>query len=219
MDALTAIKKRISSNNFDDLKPISNEHIRQLIESALQAPSACNLQHTRFLVVTDHEAKKVLREISKGQEKIGKASAIFVILGDLQAHNTIDYIARKGVENGVYSREIANAMVKTSLAIYADNPQNARDEAIRSASFAAMNLMIAATALNLASCPMGGFDREALKKEFIIDSRYLPVMLVAVGFTQNTKQMKKPRLSSQEVTIFDARPSIKKAFSLNEYTL
>jgi nitroreductase len=209
MDALIAIEERLSAKNFNKGKLLKNEQIQQLIEYAMHAPSACNLQHTRFLVVTDNEAKKVLQQIAKGQEKVMEASATFVILSDLMAHEVIDYIANKGVEKGIYNSEVSETIVKTALSIYAENPQISRDEAIRSASFAAMNLMTAATAMGMSSCPMGGFDREALKEQFMIDDRYLPVMLVSVGFSPNTKQKKKPRLSPQEVAIVDARPGTK----------
>ena len=54
------------------------------------------------------------------------------------------------------------------------------DEAIRSASLAAMNLMTAAQALGLASAPMGGFDAAAVCADFGLASTELPVMLVAM---------------------------------------
>jgi nitroreductase len=56
-----------------------------------------------------------------------------------------------------------------------------RDEAIRNASLAAMQLMLAATAMGLDSGPMVGFDADAFVRAFRVPPRYIPVLLVAVG--------------------------------------
>ena len=56
-----------------------------------------------------------------------------------------------------------------------------RDEAVRSASLAAMTLMLAAEGMGLASAPMGGFDAAGVASAFGLQADELPVMLVAVG--------------------------------------
>lgn len=55
---------------------------------------------------------------------------------------------------------------------YANNAGWARDQAICNASLAAMLLMLAAKAMGLDSCPMGGFDPNQLVKAFAIPDRY-----------------------------------------------
>lgn len=206
MDTLTAIKQRFSAKSFSKGKLITKQNIYELIECAMHAPSACNLQHTRFLAITELEAKKVLQNVANDQNKIQEASVIFVILANLEAHKDINFIVERGVHMGLYDELAAKNMIQTALSIYADNPQIARDEAIRSASLAAMNLMTAAMALGMVSCPMGGFNRDALKTQFKIENCYLPIMLIAVGYEADAKQYKKPRLLPDEVMIFDARP-------------
>jgi nitroreductase len=79
------------------------------------------------------------------------------------------------------------------------NPTLARDEAIRSGAMAAMALMIAAQAKGLVSGPMIGFDPEAVKREFGIADRYVPVMLLAVGYPAPGNWPRKPRLGVDEV--------------------
>jgi nitroreductase len=53
--------------------------------------------------------------------------------------------------------------------------------AAKSTSLAAMTLMHAARAEGLSTCPVGGFDPEALHEEFDISDQYEPVMLVTMG--------------------------------------
>ena len=56
-----------------------------------------------------------------------------------------------------------------------------RDEAIRNASLAAMQLMLAVKAKGLDSGPMVGFDADAFVKAFHVPARFIPVLLVAIG--------------------------------------
>jgi len=71
--------------------------------------------------------------------------------------------------------------VEEANAAYQSEPGMQRDEAIRSASLAAMNLMIAAQAMGLASGPMNGFDADGVSIDFELAPTEVPVMLVAVG--------------------------------------
>lgn len=64
---------------------------------------------------------------------------------------------------------------------YNNNPEIARDEAIRNSSYAAMQLMLAAKAKGYDTCPMGGYNRDALIKELNIPSRYLPTLMLTLG--------------------------------------
>ena len=87
--------------------------------------------------------------------------------------------------------------------MYKDNAQLARDEAIRSASLAGMNLMIAAQAKGFVSGAMIGFDPEGVKKVLGISDQYLPVMLIAVGQEAPGNWPRKPRFSVDKVLSFN----------------
>lgn len=56
-----AIMARRSIRSFQD-KPVSRDIIRTLLEAAMAAPSACNLQPWEFIVVDDPETLKNIRE-------------------------------------------------------------------------------------------------------------------------------------------------------------
>jgi nitroreductase len=83
----------------------------------------------------------------------------------------------------------------------------ARDEAIRSASLAAMTLMLSAEARGWASCALTGFDAGAVCREFEIEERYVPVMLLAVGHPLAPPGPRMPRLGVEEVLTFDRGPA------------
>ncbi|MGY8845169.1 MAG: nitroreductase family protein, partial [Gammaproteobacteria bacterium] len=65
--------------------------------------------------------------------------------------------------------------------IYENEAGLQRDEAIRSASLAAMSLMYAAADKNWASAPLIGFDADKLAAKLCLQKTVIPVMLVLLG--------------------------------------
>ncbi len=200
--ALELIRSRISANKFDTTKTLSQQEIRELVEYATQAPSSTNIQHWRFIAVTKPADKERLKQAAFGQQKVADAAVTFIVLGDLRGHEKLGNILDRSVKAGILDQQTRDRWVDTANESYA-NPLKARDEAIRSASLAAMTLMIAAQAKGLVSGPMIGFDPEGVKREFGISDRYVPVMLLTVGYPAAGNWPRKPRLTVEEVLAFD----------------
>lgn len=203
MNTLETIKHRISANHFDPTRTLSEAEVKELISYATEAPSSYNLQHWRFVAVTKPEEKARLKAVAYHQPKVADAAVTFIVLGDLQAYEKLPQIYQPLVEAGAMSHEQVDRTVGTATKIYSSNPQMARDEAIRGASLAAMTLMLAAEAKGLVSGPMIGFDPEGVKREFGIADRYVPAMLIAVGYAAPGNHPRKPRLSVDEVLAFE----------------
>lgn len=197
------IKARSSANNFDASKPVSEEQIHQLVGHAIEAPSSFNIQHWRFLAVKDFAAKQRLKAVAYGQAKVADAGVTFIILGDMDAHQHLAQAFDPLVKKGILDQKALDGLVKMADGMYKDHAQNRRDEAIRSASMAAMNLMNAASAMGMISAPMIGFDSAGVKKEFGISDQYVPVMLIAVGYPAPGNWPKKPRFPVEQVLTID----------------
>jgi len=202
-DALAVIRERTSINNFDSSKTISEKEIRDIVADAAEAPSSYNIQHWRFVAVTDPEKKKQLQGAAYNQVKVSQASATIIVLGDLRGYEKPEKIYAPLVQRGVVTKEFAAGVVQRAAGTYSSNPQFQRDEAIRSGALAAMTLMIAAQARGYATGPMIGFDPEQVKKLFNISDRYVPVMLVTLGHAAPANSARKPRLSVDEVLAFN----------------
>jgi len=202
MDALAALKARISADKFDPSRPLSEKEIRELVAYATEAPSSFNIQHWRFVAVADPADKERLKALAYNQQKVADAAVVFIVLGDLKGYEKLPEIAQRAVAAGILPPERAESWVNMAQATYANNPTLARDEAIRSGALAAMALMIAAQAKGLVSGPMIGFDPEGVKREFGIADRYVPVMLLAVGYAAPGNSPRKPRLGVEEVLAF-----------------
>ncbi len=202
-DTLALLKERISTNLYDKSRALSEEEIRDLVSYAAEAPSSYNIQHWRFVAVRKPEDKARLKAVAYNQQKVEDAAVTFIVLGDLRGYEKLGEILRRSVEAGILEQKVADAWVNSAKKAYSTNERFARDEAIRSASLAAMVLMIAAQAKGLASGPMIGFDPEGVKREFEIPDRYLPVMLLTVGYPAPGNNPRKPRLNVDEVLAFD----------------
>jgi len=204
-NTLDSIKHRVSANAFDAAKPLSKAEIEELVSYALEAPSSFNLQHTRFIAVVDAAQKEKLKALSWNQAKVSDAAVTFIILGDTLAHEKLPDLMGRAMKAGLIDQGVADWFVNGAAGFYSQysNAQLVRDEVIRSASFAAMNLMLAADAKGLASGPMIGFDAAGVQKAFNIPERYVPVMTLAVGYAKEGNWPRKPRLTVAETLAYD----------------
>ncbi len=178
---LTVIRERRAVKRYDAHYRMNDDTIRELIRGASLAPSAWNLQHWKFIVVTDRARKEALSGIAYGQRQIIEASITVVILGDLQADRKAEQVFGREVLAGRMTPEIKRSLISQIEQSYTGQPVWARDQAICNASLAAMQLMLAAKAMGLDSGPIGGFDAGQLIEAFAIPDRYVPIMLVTVG--------------------------------------
>ena len=65
MDLLTAIHQRRSHRGDFESKPISQEHLDQLIEAARWAPSPFNVQPWKLLIISDSESKNAISDLTE----------------------------------------------------------------------------------------------------------------------------------------------------------
>ncbi|MEE8411314.1 MAG: nitroreductase family protein [Acidobacteriota bacterium] len=198
---LEMIRQRASVETFDT-RPVDDETIRALVEDAARTPSSFNIQHWRFVAVRNDEDKERLCRAAFGQEQVRAAAVTFIVLGDLKGLEKLPRINREAVKIGALPEGKAAAWERLAAEIYAD-PQAARDEALRSASLASMTLMLAVEARGLASGALSGFDVDRVRADFDIEPRYLPVMLIAVGYPAKLDPRQQPRLGVDEILSFD----------------
>lgn len=201
MDVRDTIEQRRAVKRYDPTREISEDRIRELFRLASLAPSAWNLQHWHFIVVRSAEQKERLRKAANNQPKVTEASLTVVVCGNLDAYRDADRIYDSFVRNGYLSEEQKRRKIIGIEQFYAD-PQNRRDEAIRNASLAAQTLILAATEMGYATCPMIGFDPDAVREVVELPDHLLPVMLITVGFGEETRP-RNDRKPFEEIVDFD----------------
>jgi len=202
---LQLIRRRSTREHFDPDRALDTQQIRELVRDASRAPSSFNLQHSRFLAVRRLAGKERLRQAAYGQDQVATAAVTFIILGDLRAVEMLPSIMQAAVERGALPQGKAAAWVRMAREIYADECR-ARDEAFRSASLSAMTMMFAAEARGMVTAALSGFDAEQVQSEFGVEDRYVPVLLLAVGYPCGSESPRMPRLDVSQVLAFDHGP-------------
>ncbi|MDR7151875.1 nitroreductase [Hydrogenophaga palleronii] len=197
--ALELIRARVSTGHFDPAFAIDDNQVTELIGYACEAPSSYNLQNWRFIAVKSAARKEKLRCLSYGQHQVTQAAVTVIVIGALNGHERIRANMKPMLDAGYLDQEGLEAWASDTERGMRGKPAKQRDEAIRSASLAAMTLMTAAQAMGLASAPMGGFDAEAVCAEFGISATELPVMLVAIGRPGQGNWPRKTRRPVEEI--------------------
>ena len=196
------IELRVSTNHFDTHRQLSDDQITELARLATLAPSAYNFQNWKFVAVRSAEAKARLKAVSYGQQKVADASVTFIICGTLAAHEQLRHALQPSVDAGIMDQSVFDDWLAMANGSHPGNPQLQRDEAVRSASLAAMTLMLAGQGMGLSTGAMGGFDPLGVAREFGLSANEVPVILVTVGYPAPGNWPQKPRKPLHEVIEF-----------------
>ncbi|MGL4522427.1 MAG: nitroreductase family protein, partial [Bacilli bacterium] len=125
-------------------------------------------------------AKQQLLPIAYNQQQVADCSAVIAILADTQVASKIDAIFGPAVDAGFLTEEVKASLTAQIQNAYSDE-NNAKLSAVSNASLAAMQLMLVAKDRGWDTCAIGGFNPKAFVETFEIESRYVPVMLIALG--------------------------------------
>lgn len=150
MDVFEAIKTRRSVRNFTD-QPVSEKEVNKLLDAAVQAPSAGNLQPWEFIVVRKPEVKHGLSQAALDQKFIEQAPVVIVVCAD-PAKSAPRYGSR-GID------------------LYC----------LQDTAAAAQNILLAAQALGLGTCWVGAFNEERAREVLKIPKPVRPVAIIPVG--------------------------------------
>ncbi len=208
---LEAIFQRRAIKLFEPVE-ISQGLREQILDAARHAPSSFNMQPYRFYWVASTPQKAAVAQLCLRQMPAETASALVVAVADIGSMPTSrgqsEWMRKSGFSEAKirdYERtaKIGRilfmpgpfgifAMIKRAIFWLLNlwktlgMPPLSRQDifkwATKSTSLACENLMIAAEALGINTCPMEGFDGRRLSKYLGLSSRYHEiVMVIAIG--------------------------------------
>lgn len=200
-DFIQLIEARRSASNFLMDNPVPQKDLNEIFEMVKLAPSAFNLQHSKYVVVTNPEVKEQIRAAANGQYKVHSASAVIIVLGDKLAYKNTAAINEGLLMLGIVNKQEYDFMIEDTVSLYETRGESfQRDEAIRNASLSAMMFMLAAKEKGWDTCPMIGFDPAEVKKILNIDDQYEPVLMITIG--KEKVESRKPRGYRKPVSEF-----------------
>jgi len=181
-----AVFSRRSVHSYID-EPVDEETLEAVFERVRYSPSSYNLQPWEFLVLRDDENRERLQEVAYGQEHVTDAPVAIAVLGNTDPTTHGEAVATDMLRKDYLPNEAAKeGLLETIEGMGERDEATNRSWAQRSSALAAMTLMHAARAEGLSTCPMGGFDREALREAFDVDEAYEPIMLITLGYADET---------------------------------
>jgi len=196
MHVKEAIEQRRAVKHYDATHRMREDEIEQLMTLAQLSPTAFNIQNWRFVLVRDPELRQQIRAVSWDQAQVTDASLLVVLTADLKSWEK---------EPGRYwqnaPQPVQDFLVPAIGQYYGGREQVQRDEAMRSCGMAAMTLMLAAKEMGYDSCPMDGFDFDAVGKLINLPQDHVVAMFVAVGKGVKEAWPRGGQLSMDEVIL------------------
>jgi nitroreductase len=198
MDTIEAIQSRRSVKQYDPEHHLTEEEIEQLMSLAVLSPTAFNIQNWRFVLVRDPELRAKIREVSWDQAQVTDSSLLVVLCADLKAW---EQDPQRYWRNA--PKQVQDFLVPAIGQYYQGRDQVNLDEAMRSCGIAAQTLMLAAKAMGYDSCPMDGFDFDAVAKLINLPENHVVTMFVVIGKAVKEAWPRGGQLPLEEVVVTD----------------
>lgn len=178
MEFLELVKLRESVRGYID-KEVEEEKILKCIEAARLAPSACNSQPWKFVVINN---KEILSEI---KNKI--------------------YDSVIGINKFVLTAPVIIAVVgeKRNLTSAIGSSIKKKDYTSMDVGIAVEHLCLQATELGLGTCIIGWFKNEEIKKSLGIPKNRDIELIVSLGYNNNENPREKKRKNIEDIVAFN----------------
>lgn len=173
------IKMRRSIRKYTD-KPVEDEKIIQLLESARLAPSGSNTQPWHFIVVKSEETKQKLAEVSHNQKWMLSAPVFIVCAADI----------RSRMEKGI------------DVSLNENSPQVELKQIIRDTSISAAHILLQANNLGLGTCWVAWFIQDQIRPILNIPADKYVVGIITLGYA-NEDPKPRPRKKLEEIIHYE----------------
>jgi nitroreductase len=176
MQVSEAVRARRAIKWYDPAHQMPEETFNKLMEHAILAPTAFNIQNWRFVRVTDPVQRQAIRAVAWDQAQVTEASELLVLCFNNQAWSqTPERYWHKAPQ------EVQDFLVPAIADYYSGKPQVMRDEGMRSCGLAGQTIMLMAKELGYESCPMDGFDYEAVARIINLPDDHDIAFMIAIG--------------------------------------
>ena len=172
---LELIKSRQSDRKYNN-QPVEKEKLERIIEAGQLAPSACNAQPWKFIVVDNPELLSKLAEAASAKllgmnSFVDQATAMIVVV-----------------------REQANFSSRIGATI------KNKDYSLIDIGIASQSICLQAEAEGVGSCILGWFDEKLVKKILSIPKSKRVELLITLGYSLNEKREKRRKPKEETIS-------------------
>lgn len=169
------IEQRESCRSYTE-QPVEREKLVRCVEAARLAPSACNSQPWRYLVVTNPDLCAKLRPCVQGMgmNKFANGCQAFIVVVEEKA------TLKETVAMRFKSQDFASIDIGLSVS----------------------QLCYAATEQGLSTCILGWLDEKKIKELFGLTEAQRVRLVLCVGYAESDKLRNKVRKSMEDISAF-----------------
>ena len=163
-DFLSLVRSRQSDRAYDSDRLVEQEKLARILEAARLAPSACNAQPWKFVIVTDRELSLRVGKAAAGlgMNKFAKDAPVHILV----------------VEESANITSLLGGKVKDKHFPLID------------IGIVAAHITLAAESEGLGSCILGWFDEKEIKKLVGIPSSKRLLLDITIGYSLKDKRKK-----------------------------
>ncbi|BEG98818.1 nitroreductase family protein [Bacteroides sedimenti] len=173
-DFLELVKSRQSDRAYDMTRDVEPEKLDRILEAARLAPSACNAQPWKFVVITDRELSIEIGKAAAGMgmNKFAKEAPVHILI----------------VEESANITSMLGGKVKNKHFPLID------------LGIAAAHITLAAESEGLGSCMVGWFDEKKMKQLAGIPEKKRLLLDITIGYSLKPKRDKVRKEKSKVVS-------------------
>jgi nitroreductase len=174
-EMLELIMNRQSDRSYSN-KTVENEKLERIVEAGRMAPSACNAQPWKFIMVTDQELRSKLSEAASAK-----------LLG-------MNSFVNQAPLHLVVVREKANMSSRIGATV------KNKDYSLIDIGIASENICLQARAEGIGSCMIGWFDEKQVKKILGIPASKRVELIITLGYPAKELREKKRKPITETVS-------------------
>lgn len=201
-----ALKFRHACKKFNPDKKISATDLEAILEAARLSPSSFGMEAWKFIVLESSEVRQKLRPACWDQPQVTDAGCVIAILARPSCVTPDNEYVRQSFMRRQLPEDATKAYIERYkwymetevfpvMSLYA--------WCAKQCYIALANIMTAAAAAGIDSCPMEGFEKQRVEQILDIDtSEYEVAVLVALGYRAGEQT---PRRRQEKATLVEYR--------------
>ena len=200
MELKQAIELRRSIRKYKP-DPVSDEHIKEILEAGRLAPSGTNIQPWRFVVVKSSEVRQEMAPYTV--PFVSKAPVVIACCADATASDTVELrmseLQNAGAFEGV-DFSSSDIMEKVRARLSSGTKDMIRSYLTLNTAIAIDHMTLRAVDLGLGSCWVMLFDQEKIKEVLGLGEDIFVVALLPIGYPDQNPAPR-PRLELSKLVI------------------
>ena len=159
IDFWQVLEKRHCVRKFDPTKKVKKGDLKRILSAGHKNPTAGGLHPEKFIIIEEDIVKQGLAEAAFGQLFLAEAAVVLVICADLKI---------AGLKYG-----------KRGEKLYS----------VQDTAAAAQNIFLAATALGIDACWVGGFEEQKIQRILGLSKNLRPLVIMPLGYSSNAHSL------------------------------